>query len=112
VIWITPALKIVSGGQKAAANTDECALHKESRPLQQPLRSWSEAVLTVFGVQQGDPLNGASVRFRFGLLGGRIVKPLRPFEAEVAYRIQLNEDRNAQTIRCVDQKRLRWPCQL
>ena len=65
-------------------------------PLQQPARSRSEAVLTLFGVQQGDPLNGASVRFRFGLLGGWIVKPLRPFEVEVLrIAFQINEDRNA-----------------
>jgi hypothetical protein len=56
---------------------------KESRPLQQPARSWSEAEVTFSGVQQDDPLNGASVQFRFGLPEGWIVKLFGPFEAEV-----------------------------
>ena len=57
--------------------------YRKSAPLQQLARSRSEAVLTLFGVQQGDPLNGASVRFRFGLPEGWTVKLSGPFEVEV-----------------------------
>jgi len=39
-----------------------------------------------FGVQQGDPLNGESVRFRFGLPEGWIVKLFGPSEVEVLRR--------------------------
>jgi hypothetical protein len=62
---------------------------ENSAPLLQPARSRSEAVLTLSGIQQGDPLNGSSVRFRFGLLGGWIVKRSGPFEVDVAYRFRV-----------------------
>jgi hypothetical protein len=55
----------------------------EFAPFLQRGRSRSEAEVTLFGVQRVDPLNGASVGFRFGLPDGWIVKPSRPFEVEV-----------------------------
>jgi hypothetical protein len=62
---------------------DSRPLTENAAPLQQPARCRSEAVLTLSGIQRGDPLNGASIRFRFGLLGGCIVKLFGPFEVEV-----------------------------
>jgi hypothetical protein len=56
---------------------------RNAAPLQQPARSRSEAEVALFGVQQGEPLNGASVGFRFGLPEGWTVKLSGPFEVEV-----------------------------
>jgi hypothetical protein len=64
-------------------------LHKESRLTPATGCSRSEAEVTLSGVQQGEPLNGASVRFRFGLPEGWIVKLSGPFEVEVAYRFRV-----------------------
>jgi len=58
-------------------------LHKESRPTPAAAGSRSKAEVTLFGVQQGEPLNGASVGFRFGLPEGWTVKLSGPFEVEV-----------------------------
>ena len=65
--------------------------------------TWSEAVLTLFGVQRG---THRMVQAYDSDLGG-IVKLSGPFEVEVLRSVSPNEDRNAQTIRCFDRKRLR-----
>ena len=58
-------------------------MSKESRPTRATGGSRSEAAVTLFGVQQGEPLNVQSVGFRFGLPEGRTVKLSGPFEVEV-----------------------------
>jgi hypothetical protein len=51
----------MTGDKNAAANTDEFASHRENHLAPATGINRSEAEVTHFGVQQGEPLNGASV---------------------------------------------------
>jgi hypothetical protein len=56
---------------------------RKAAPLQHRGEAGARRKSALSGIQQGEPLNGASVRFRFGLPEGWTVKLSGPFEVEV-----------------------------
>ena len=75
----------MTGDKNAAANTDEFASHKgKTTSLQQLALTGARRKSHTLGVQQGEPLNGASVVIPgFGLPEGWIVKSIGPFRSQV-----------------------------